>query len=554
MDDILVFSKTYEYHVEHIEWVLHALKDAGFKVALEKSAFFLSEISFLGYIVTVEGLKPGPRKVAAVQEVPAPVTLTQVRAFLGLASYYRRFIKGFAGVAKPLTNLLKKEEQLIWTPECEAAFQVLKETLTSALVLARPDPTRPFALHTDWQPHAISVVLTQHGADGREHVIEYEDAWELHRALYKSVALGMFRIFVDYEDHCIGEHFLVYYIITQPKPAQKEGTVALYPFAQFQTTDPGLLELIHLELLSIAQVIASEEEEIQPRLRTAAAPRRTYNAVIRSAPPKAPKKTPKRKRRHPSPGAARSWFSPCTRGIPTLCLRVRRRWLRRLSCHRRPSRACPISILMEPGHQPQQPEEEAEWDYRIPYPDPPSSRDPSASASHPGVPRSLTLAVPPSRTVHPREVDFMVEPTTIRLEAIAGSSRPDPAWEPYLTPPFQGCIAARLAGTLIYETGQRPNVMYHFLVFAAQKRERRPYTETHLVMTGPGPRLVRKRVVQAVADLAPRVLSHVPGAYLYPSFVQHHFREEDAPTTPATMAAFLPPIPPPLNPYIDHFL
>ncbi|GBG67799.1 hypothetical protein CBR_g923 [Chara braunii] len=158
-----------------------------------------------------------------------------------------------------------------------------------------------------------------------------EDAWELHRALYKSVALGMFRFFVDHEDHCIGEHFVVYYVITRPKPAQKEGTVALYPFAQLQTTDPGLLEFIHLELLSIAQVIASEEEEIQPRLRTAAAPRRTYNAVLipnyiaqreerledfpeekplrppssypRPSPPKAPKKTPKRKRRHPSPGA-----------------------------------------------------------------------------------------------------------------------------------------------------------------------------------------------------------------------------------------------------------
>ncbi|GBG67201.1 hypothetical protein CBR_g84864 [Chara braunii] len=141
----------------------------------------------------------------------------------------------------------------------------------------------------------------------------------------------MFRFFVDHEDHCIGEHFVVYYVITRPKPTQKEGTVVLYPFAQLQTTDPGLLELIHLELLSIAQVIASEEEEVQPRLRTAAAPRRTYNAVVipdfivqrkerledfpeekslrppssypRPAPPKAPKKMPKRKGRHPSPGA-----------------------------------------------------------------------------------------------------------------------------------------------------------------------------------------------------------------------------------------------------------
>ncbi|GBG86277.1 hypothetical protein CBR_g41271 [Chara braunii] len=384
--------------IDRFDCLTLILPYTGFKVALEKSEFFLSEISFLGYIVTVDGLKPDLRKVAEVQDAPAPITLTQVRAFLGLASYYRRFIKGFAGIAKPLTNLLKKKEQLIWTPECEAAFQALKEALTSALVLARPDPTRPFALYTDWQPQAISAVLTQHDKDEREHVIEYasktlsqaqanyeackgeclavvwgiqhfrplysqkfvlltegpypmrefseylvelndmeplpfadEDVWELHRALYKSVALGMFRFFVDYEDHAIREHFVVYYVIAWPKPAEKEGTVALYPFAPLQTIDLGLLELIHLELLSIAQVIASEEEEIQPRLRTATAPRRTYNVVViadyiaqraerledfpeerplhppssypRPSPPKGPKKTPKRKRRHPSPGA-----------------------------------------------------------------------------------------------------------------------------------------------------------------------------------------------------------------------------------------------------------
>ncbi|GBG77143.1 hypothetical protein CBR_g23469 [Chara braunii] len=379
-----------------------------------------------------------------------------------------------------------------------------------------------------------------------------EDAWELHRAMYKSVALGMFRFFVDHEDHCIGEHFVVYYVITRPKPAEKEGTVALYPFAQLQTIDPGLLELIHLELLSIAQVIASEEEEIQPRLRTATAPRRTYNA--------APKKTPKRKRHHPSPGAqgnriggGEEVIQPARTRNPDPVPGSAATLIKETAVPSPPFPRVPNLNLDGVGPSSAA---AAAGRSQMGFPDP--IYGPPVLAGplrfRPGVPRSLTLVVPPSRTVHPTEVDFMVEPATIRLGAIAGAPRPDPAWEPYLTPPFQGCIAARLAGTLIYETGQRPNAMYHFLVFAAHKRERRPYTETHVVMTGPGPRSVRKRVVRTVVDLAPRVLSHVSGAFLYPSFVQRHFQEEDAPMTPAAMAAFLPPIPPPLNPDIDHFL
>eukprot|EP00896_Chara_braunii_P024383 GBG82259.1 hypothetical protein CBR_g34542 [Chara braunii] len=313
-----------------------------------------------------------------------------------------------------------------------------------------------------------------------------EDAWELHRAPYKSVALGMFRFFVDHEDHAIGEHFDVYYL---------------------QTIDPGLLEL-HLELLSIAQVIASEEEEIQPRLWTATAPRRTYNAVVipdyiarraerledfpeerplrppssypRPAPPKPPKKTPKRKRRHPSPGAQGSRIGggeeviqPTRTRIPDPVPGSAATLVKETIV---PSTPIPRVLDLNLDGAGPSAAAAAGGGSRMGFPDP---------ISRPPVLAGPLLHM--SRTVHPTEVDFMVEPATIRLEAIVGAPRPDPAWEPYLTPPFQGCIAARLARTLIYETGQRPNAMYHFLVFAAQKRERRPYTKTHVVITGPGP-------------------------------------------------------------------
>ncbi|GBG78133.1 hypothetical protein CBR_g26169 [Chara braunii] len=173
MDDILVYSETYRGHAQHIEWTLGALRDTGFKIALEKSEFFLSEISFLGYVVTRGGLRPDSRKVAAVKEAPVPTSLTQVRAFLGLASYYRRFIKGFAAIARPLTNLLRKDQPLNWDAECQQAFATLEDTLATASILIRPDPAKHFILITDWQPEAISAILAQKGNDGLEHVMEY---------------------------------------------------------------------------------------------------------------------------------------------------------------------------------------------------------------------------------------------------------------------------------------------------------------------------------------------------------------------------------------------
>ncbi|GBG88918.1 hypothetical protein CBR_g48530 [Chara braunii] len=173
MDDILMFSSSYEGHVQHIEWALHALRDAGFKVALEKCQFFLTTISFLGHVVTDQGLQPEPQKLAAVRDALVPTTITQVRAFSGLASYYRRFIKGFAAIAGPLMNLMRKDQPLIWMPECDQAFSKLKAALISAPVLIRPDPEKPFILITDLQPEAISAIVAQVGSDGLENMVEY---------------------------------------------------------------------------------------------------------------------------------------------------------------------------------------------------------------------------------------------------------------------------------------------------------------------------------------------------------------------------------------------
>ncbi|GBG70204.1 hypothetical protein CBR_g6336 [Chara braunii] len=164
-----------------------------------------------------------------------------------------------------------------------------------------------------------------------------EDAWELRRALYRSVVLGMFRFSMSYDDHNIVENLQVYYVISRPKP-EKEGTVALYPFGEIGTSRLGLMKLIHIELLSIAQVIASEEEDFQLRLRTTSAARRSYHAAVipdyiareggkvvsiadrkslrppssypKPVGPRALRKTPKKRRRQPSPEAQGSRVGP----------------------------------------------------------------------------------------------------------------------------------------------------------------------------------------------------------------------------------------------------
>ncbi|GBG68719.1 hypothetical protein CBR_g3261 [Chara braunii] len=259
-----------------------------------------------------------------------------------------------------------------------------------------------------------------------------KDAWELHQALYSSVVLGMFTFFVEHEIHNIGEFLDIYYVITKPKPERKEGTVALYLFGRIGTNRSGLLQLIHIELLSIAQVIAADEEDLQLRLRTASAPCRTYNAAVRPdylaregesvvdfgrkdrplRPPssypkptalKAPrKKTVPKRWRSPSPEAQGSRVGPVEEFAQPAPVRRVDPVLERsatliigprpgedrgdpeaIRSRRLTGPASPISIAMEPGRK----EQDGDWDeFHIPHPDPPSSQDRSDFATPPGYP------------------------------------------------------------------------------------------------------------------------------------------------------------------------
>nr|AAN04995.1 retrotransposon protein, putative, Ty3-gypsy sub-class [Oryza sativa Japonica Group] len=144
IDDILIYSKSEEEHEQHLRLVLEKLKEHQLYAKFSKCDFWLKEVQFLGHIVNAQGVAVDPANVESVTKWTPPRTVTQVRSFLGLAGYYRRFIENFSKIAKPMTQLLKKEEKFIWSAECNRSFEELKRRLVSAPVLILPDQTKDF--------------------------------------------------------------------------------------------------------------------------------------------------------------------------------------------------------------------------------------------------------------------------------------------------------------------------------------------------------------------------------------------------------------------------
>uniref|UniRef100_K7F0G6 ribonuclease H n=1 Tax=Pelodiscus sinensis TaxID=13735 RepID=K7F0G6_PELSI len=151
IDDVVIYSVSWKDHLGHVRAILKTLEGARLTVNPGKCAFGQNEVAYLGYVVGNGRLKPQIDKVKAVRDHPAPTTKRQVRQFLGLAGYYRRFIPRFATIAAPLTDLTKggPTQKVRWTPQYEEAFQWLKKALTWTPVLAQLDFTKPFLVQTD---------------------------------------------------------------------------------------------------------------------------------------------------------------------------------------------------------------------------------------------------------------------------------------------------------------------------------------------------------------------------------------------------------------------
>jgi hypothetical protein len=163
IDDILIFSKNKEEHAEHLRLVLQKLREHKLYAKRSKCEFWLKEVSFLGHVVSNGGIAIDPSKVQDVLNWKASTNVSEIRSFLGLAGYYRRFIEGFSKLAKPMTALLEKNAKFVWSDKCQTNFEELKRRLTTTLVLTLPDLSKSFSIYYDASHLGLGCVFMQEG-------------------------------------------------------------------------------------------------------------------------------------------------------------------------------------------------------------------------------------------------------------------------------------------------------------------------------------------------------------------------------------------------------
>ena len=172
LDDVIVVGRTFEEHLDNLGLVLERLQNAKLKVKPSKCALFQDQVNYLGHVISSGSIATDPTKTSKITRWPTPTSVQQVQQFLGMASYYRRFIQNFTAIARPLHRLTERGRPFTWTEDCESAFAELKSRLTSAPILAFPDFRFPFLLNTDASQTGIRAVLSQ-VQGGMEKVIAY---------------------------------------------------------------------------------------------------------------------------------------------------------------------------------------------------------------------------------------------------------------------------------------------------------------------------------------------------------------------------------------------
>ncbi len=213
IDDILIYSPTFEQHLKDISQVFERLKTHNLKLKSKKCSFGRKELAYLGHIISKDGVKPDPAKIEAVKGLQAPSSLNLLQSFLGLVSYYRKFIVDFATEAEPLYHLHRKGVHFQWTDETEKAFQTLKRLLTEAPVLAFPDFSRPFIVTADASGVGLGAVLSQTDDDKNERPIAFASRTlgkaERHYSVIEKETLAIVWAVKQWRPYLFGRQFTV---------------------------------------------------------------------------------------------------------------------------------------------------------------------------------------------------------------------------------------------------------------------------------------------------------------------------------------------------------
>src|ERR1700731_2770521 len=173
LDDILIYSEDLKQHVKHVREVLQRLWENGLFLNLVKCEFHTETVEYLGFVLSPTGLSMDMAKVNAIQEWPTLQKVKDIQSFLGFANFYCHFVHGYSNIVTPMTCLTQKNTPWLWSDDCQSAFNSLKSTFSSALILSHFVPGAPLIVKTDTSDYAVTAILSTVAADGKVHPIAF---------------------------------------------------------------------------------------------------------------------------------------------------------------------------------------------------------------------------------------------------------------------------------------------------------------------------------------------------------------------------------------------
>lgn len=227
LDDIVIVSEDFNSHLSVLVRIAQELRKANLTLNVDKSHFCVTQTKYLGYVIGNGGIQTDPDKVDSIVNWPVPKSVRQVRGFLGLAGWYRRFIENFSSITFPISETLSSKQKFKWTPEAQKSFETIKTLLTTAPILSNPDFTKKFYLHCDASNYGIGAVLVQLDKDGNEKPIAFMSK-KLNTAqrnysvterecLAAIEAIKKFRCYLELQDfEVVTDHSSLLWLMKQP--------------------------------------------------------------------------------------------------------------------------------------------------------------------------------------------------------------------------------------------------------------------------------------------------------------------------------------------------